>query len=132
MGRAVEAPGEILHHGRNPAAPPTVGENKVAEQKTQGIANVQPGRCDPGPVGHPGRAGKCPGAEAGHETTQTGDQPGNTAASAEIFRRAAIETHDVKPDHHHQHGVDADDHVVHAVCAVHCRRHKRLTSYTVF
>ena len=34
MRSRVEAPREIFHHGRDAAAPPALGEDEVAEQKT--------------------------------------------------------------------------------------------------
>ena len=66
----VEAAREILHDGGDAAAPPALGEDEVAEQKTQGVSDVESNGRDTRTIGDSGGPGESPSAEAGHETTQ--------------------------------------------------------------
>ena len=117
MGSGVEAPGEIFHHGGDAAAPPALGEDEVAEQETQRVADIEPNGSDTRAIGDTGCTGEGPGTEAGHEATEARDQPGNAAAAAKIFGRAAVEAHNVKPDPHHEQRIEADHYVVNGVGA---------------
>ena len=115
MGCLVETAGQILHDRRDAASPPSLGEDEIPKQETQGVADVKPGCGDPRSIGNAGRPGKGPGAEAGHEAAQSSDQPGHTTSASKVFRGTSVEAHHVQADHHHQQGVQPDHNVVHGV-----------------
>src|SRR5580765_741157 len=129
MSSGVEAAREIFHHGGDTAASPALGEDEVAEQKTQGVSDIESNGRDTRAIGDAGGSGEGPGTEAGHKTTEAGDQPGNAAPATKIFGRAPVEAQNVEAHPHHQERVEGDDHVVHGVRA--CHRKARLP-YTLF
>src|SRR5581483_2038613 len=119
VSRQVEAAGQVLHHGGDPAAAPACGKDEKPEQKAQSISDVEPGGSESSSVGNSRRTCKGPGAEAGHEAAQPGYQPGDPAAATKIFGGSPIEPHHVELDQHHQQRIQGDHHVVDGINAAH-------------
>ena len=49
-------------------------------------------------IRNPGRAGESPGAEAGHERAEAGNQPRNAISTPEVLGRTAVEARHVESD----------------------------------
>lgn len=119
MRGRIEPPRQILHNSRNPGSAPALGKHKIAEKKTQRVANVETNCGKSGSIRDSGGAGEGPGAKAGHEATQTRNQPGYAAAAAKILCCAPVEAHYVKADPNHQQRVQRNYNVVSLVGGTH-------------
>src|SRR5580765_135437 len=119
MSGRVEARGEILHHRRDAAAPPSRRKDKISQQETQSVADVETRGREARAIRHPRGSRKSPSAEPRHEATQASDQPRHSAATAEVLRRAPIEAHHVQTDQRHEQRVQKNNRVVDRVHALH-------------
>ena len=62
----VKARRKILHHGRDAAAAPALGEDEESQQKLQRVPNIECDRGNARAVGAPPSSGESPSAEARH------------------------------------------------------------------
>ena len=119
MGNWIKTVGQIFHHRGDTAPAPAGCENEISQQKAERVTYIQSDGSNASSIRDPGSAGKSPGTETGHETAQTGHQPGNSAPTAKVFCRAAVKAHYVKTDNDHQQAVDRYNRIINLIGAAH-------------